>query len=132
MRMSGTTPTTVSQGLLLSAPPKRTCRPSGELSGKNRSEKLWLTTATRSSSRLSSRVNSLPWRTGTSSARFNRIEVALDEPCDEVVLTYNWIEGLQASDGVELFRYETDEDIGLIGVRPGPAQRFEIAYRNLF
>jgi len=69
---------------------------------------------------------------GTARGRFNHIEVELDEPSDEVVLTYNWIEGLKASDGVELFRYDTDEEIGLIGVRPGGARRFTIIYRNLF
>jgi hypothetical protein len=68
--------------------------------------------------------------TGRVSARFNRIDVVLDETDGDVVLPYNWIDGLRAPDGVEIFPYEADEEITLIGVRPGGTRNFSITYRN--
>lgn len=69
---------------------------------------------------------------GKVSAKFNCIDVELDEPCAEVILTYNWIEGMKSPDGVEIFRHDADEEISLVGVRPGGKRRFRITYRNLF
>ena len=63
---------------------------------------------------------------------FNRLEVRLDAPADEVVLTYNWVDGLRSeTEGVEIFPYPYHEDgITLIGARPGPHTSFTITFRR--
>ena len=69
---------------------------------------------------------------GKVSARFNHIDVKLDRVEGEVVLKYNWMDHLKASDGVEIFPYKADQDITLIGVRTHGAQKFSIIYRNIY
>lgn len=67
---------------------------------------------------------------GEVTATFNRLEVALDQPADEVVLTYNWLDGLRSeTEGVELFPYEHREGITLIGARPGERTAFSLGFR---
>jgi len=69
---------------------------------------------------------------GRATARFNRIDVKLDHPADEVVLPYNWIEGLEGVDGVDLYPRQVDPEITLIGCRPRGRQSFSVVYRNWF
>ena len=71
---------------------------------------------------------------GTVTGDFNRLEVSLDEPADEVVLSYNWLDGLRSdTDGVELYPYTFHEKKGrtidLIGIRPGPHTDFTITFQ---
>lgn len=72
---------------------------------------------------------------GTVKSDFNRIEVTLDEPAEEVVLTYNWLDGLRTeTEGVELFPYTYREDQGvvitLLGIRPGSHTNITITFRR--
>ena len=69
---------------------------------------------------------------GRVKARFNHIAVDLDDPQDEIVVPYNWMEHLTSPEGVELFPYEADPEITLIGARPNGKTSFEIVYRNIF
>jgi len=65
---------------------------------------------------------------GTVSARFNRIEVALAAPAEEFVVKYNWVDGLEAEPPAEIFPYEAENNVRLIGVRPGGAGSVAIRY----
>lgn len=79
------------------------------------------------------RVSSMLWiGDGDAIARFNHIDVKLEEIADEVVLKYNWMNHLKATAGVEIFPYEVDRDITLIGVRPHGVKEFGIIYRNIY
>ncbi|MCK5529024.1 MAG: hypothetical protein KAI74_05030, partial [Kiritimatiellae bacterium] len=71
---------------------------------------------------------------GTIRAKFNHIDVKLSSVGVDgvVVLKYNWMEHLKVSDGVEIFPYEVDRDITLIGVRPKGVREFKITYRNIY
>ena len=65
---------------------------------------------------------------GRLSADFNRIDIELDAPQERLVLAYNWIDGLHSPEGVELFPVVRDEEITLIGVRPGARLWFSIRF----
>jgi hypothetical protein len=72
---------------------------------------------------------------GSVHGSFNQLVVTLDEPAEEVVLTYNWLDGLSTNtEGVEVFPYTYREDEGvtidLIGIRPGPHTAFTITFRR--
>ncbi len=66
---------------------------------------------------------------GRVEAGFNRLDVRLDAPADEVVLPYNWVEGLRAAPPVQLVPSERPGGIRLIGVHTGGRQEFTITYR---
>lgn len=68
---------------------------------------------------------------GTVRSRGNRIEVALSEPRDTVVLKYNWDDGLRPEGPVEIFPFDAGEGIRLVGVRPGGRVRFAIGYHSV-
>lgn len=65
---------------------------------------------------------------GTAEADFNRIRVRLTAPAEEVVLAYNWLDGLEAKAPVEIYPYVVTNGIQLIGVRPGGATDFTIRF----
>jgi hypothetical protein len=65
---------------------------------------------------------------GRVSARFNRIDVELEDARAEAVLKYNWAEGLRAPAPVELFPFTAEDGITLIGVRPNGQTSFAIRY----
>ena len=47
---------------------------------------------------------------------------------DELVLKYNWSDGLDAEKGVELFPYDAGDGVTLIGARPNGVKSFRIRY----
>lgn len=65
---------------------------------------------------------------GTVKADFNRIAVHLNEPSEEVVLSYNWLDGLKARDPVEIYPHVVTNGIRLIGVRPHGEVDIAISY----
>jgi hypothetical protein len=69
---------------------------------------------------------------GIAAAKFNHINVKLNENADEVVLKYNWLNHLKVSNGAEIFPYKADRDITLIGVHPNGAREFRVTYRNIY
>ncbi len=69
---------------------------------------------------------------GEVTAKFNKIDVSLTNAENEVVIKYNWLDHLKASDGVEIFPYKIDKDITLIGIHPNGKKKFSIIYRNMF
>ena len=66
---------------------------------------------------------------GRARAGFNRIDVELDAPADEVILPYNWVEGLSADAPVAIGPHAFFEQITLIRARPNGAARFTIRCR---
>ncbi len=66
---------------------------------------------------------------GTARADFNRIELTFDDPSREAAIAYNWVEGLRADRGVELFPYRFEEGITLIGARPHGAPSCTVTFR---
>jgi hypothetical protein len=67
---------------------------------------------------------------GTVRATFNMLEVELAEPFEEVVLCYNWIDGMRAPAPVELFPFDAGRGVTLLGVRPRGQTRFRLTYRG--
>ena len=65
---------------------------------------------------------------GSVTADFNRIRVHLDRPADEVILAYNWLDGLKAEPPVEIYPHTVTNGIQLIGARPGGAADFTIRF----
>ncbi|MGD9872904.1 MAG: hypothetical protein AB7T27_01415 [Kiritimatiellia bacterium] len=65
---------------------------------------------------------------GSVTADFNRIAVHLDEPTEEVVLSYNWLDGLRTKDPVEIYPHTVTNGIKLIGVRTKGARNFLIRF----
>lgn len=63
-------------------------------------------------------------------AGFNKLSVHMTQPADELILKYNWLKGLAATPGVELFPYPYDEHIRLIGVRPHGQKNFEVHFKR--
>ena len=56
----------------------------------------------------------------------NSINVTGSE--DEIVLKYNWSDGLDADKGVELFPYDAGDGVTLIGARTNGTKNFSIRY----
>jgi len=69
---------------------------------------------------------------GSVTAELNRIQVTLPYPQEEVVLKYNWVEGLEAGPGVELFPYPVDPTVDLIAIRPGTHTEVTLRYAPLW
>jgi len=69
---------------------------------------------------------------GRVTSTVNRIEVQLDEPADDVVLRYNWAEGLTAQGDVDVYPFDAGKGVRLIGVRPKGAMSFAVRYGGLF
>jgi hypothetical protein len=65
---------------------------------------------------------------GRVTAAFNRLDVALDDAEQVAVLPYNWADRLRAPEPVELFPYEAEPDVTLIGVRPHGQNAFTIRF----
>ncbi len=63
-------------------------------------------------------------------ADFNRIEVELETAAEDIVLPYNWCEGLETSGDVEIFPVSRGEGIVLIGVRPREKRKITIRWRS--
>lgn len=80
--------------------------------------------------RVKREPNSFLSGSGEVEADIDRLNVTLDSPQPEVVLKYNWAEGLTSDPGVELFPHSVDENIVFIGVRPGERSSFSIRYNR--
>lgn len=65
---------------------------------------------------------------GQITAGFNRFDIMLSPGSQAPVLKYNWVEGLRAADGVEIFPYDAGRGVKLIGVNPGTNQQVVITY----
>lgn len=64
-------------------------------------------------------------------AHFNRLEITVENPHEEVVIAYNWAEGLRVSKPVELFPYHAGNGVTLIGMRPHGKQDIIVRYSRL-
>ena len=58
----------------------------------------------------------------------NAIFVKTSDTDEEMVIRYNWHDGLRAEPGVELFPVEVDEGVQFIGIRPRGVSEFKIQY----
>jgi hypothetical protein len=65
---------------------------------------------------------------GRVSAGVNRIDVSLDHDQGEVVLRYNWVEGLRAEPPAEIFARDVGDGIRFIGLRPGGRREIALRY----
>lgn len=68
--------------------------------------------------------------TGRVTAGFNVLDVQLDTAQDDVVLKYNWIDGMSVPEPVELYRFPAGHGVELIGIRPHGRQKFQLRYRR--
>ena len=66
---------------------------------------------------------------GQARARFNRIDVTLADDAKEVILSYNWMDGLRVTPPVEIFPCPLTEGVTLIGARPNGQREFQVTYR---
>lgn len=62
---------------------------------------------------------------------FNCINVFLDEPFHEVVIKYNWADGLSASPPAQIQPFEVGNGIRFISIQPNGSNLVEIRYRRL-
>ncbi len=69
---------------------------------------------------------------GKVTAELNRIHLVLPYPQDKVVLKYNWVDGLEADNGVELQPYPVDPTVNLISVKPGSNLEVILRYAPLW
>ncbi len=69
---------------------------------------------------------------GKIQANFNDLDIYLNSPETEVVLKYNWVQGLKASDGVEIFPYDAGDGVCLIGVLSHENRSFQIFFNRYF
>jgi len=67
---------------------------------------------------------------GRVKASFNVLDVSLDGKCEDIVLRYNWVDGMSASEPVEIYPFNAKHGVQLIGVRPNGVQRFQLRYRR--
>lgn len=67
---------------------------------------------------------------GTVTADFNRLEVAVANAAEEVVLKYAWADQLEVAPPAELFPFEVADGHSLLGVRPHGKDRFTIRFRS--
>ena len=67
---------------------------------------------------------------GRVTAGFDRLDVELDDPSTEVMLAYNWLDGLEVDPPVEIRPREFVNGIALIGVQPNGRQSFAIRFRR--
>jgi len=68
--------------------------------------------------------------TGSVKADINELHVKVDNPFEEAVLRYNWVEGLSADAPVEVKPIEVDKNIRFIVVNPHGKTNFRILYRK--
>lgn len=80
--------------------------------------------------RLQRSSNGRVWKgQGTATAKFNEIRVTLDTPGQtEIILGYNWTNGLTTEPPAELFPFDTGQGIVLIGVRPNGLQEIVVRF----
>lgn len=67
---------------------------------------------------------------GEIKAGFNNLEIKLSLEFETVVIRYNWDDGLESPDAVELFPYDAGSGIRLIGIRPRGLRNFSIAFNE--
>ena len=68
---------------------------------------------------------------GRAAATFNRIRVTLEDAESDVVLRYNWADGLTAPPPVELYPWDAGDGIQFIGIRPHGRAEFSIRFRSV-
>ena len=66
---------------------------------------------------------------GSLDATFNRIHVRLSQDFDQVVIRYNWTEGLKSSAPVEIFPFDMGDGVQFIGIRPKRVKDFELKFK---
>jgi hypothetical protein len=69
---------------------------------------------------------------GSVRAEVNRIRVEPAHPDADLVIKYNWAEGLTTDPGVEIYPHEAGPGVRLIGVRPHGRTSVTIAYNRWF
>ena len=67
---------------------------------------------------------------GTAEATFNEIVTHIDDPTTDAVLKYNWDERFTVKPPAELFPYEADEDVTLIGIRPNGEKDLTLRFKS--
>ncbi|MDD4870161.1 MAG: hypothetical protein PHR77_06340 [Kiritimatiellae bacterium] len=67
---------------------------------------------------------------GSVRAGINELHVKVDNPFEEAVLRYNWVDGLSADAPVEIKPVEVDKDIRFIVVNPHGKAEFKVLYRK--
>jgi len=67
---------------------------------------------------------------GQVEADFNVLNVFLDNDHENVVLKYNWIEGMSAPAPVEIYPFDAKHGIKLLGIRPNGVRSFRLRYRR--
>lgn len=78
----------------------------------------WGRDGNRKTYRVVRECNGRVWRgRGGARAHFNRIDFTVEPGQDELVLGYNWDNGLKVDSPVEIFPFETEEGPVLVGVR---------------
>jgi len=67
---------------------------------------------------------------GTVKAGINELKVKVSNPFEEVVIKYNWVEGLCSEAPVEIKPFEVGKDVRFILVNPHGKAEFRILYRK--
>lgn len=61
---------------------------------------------------------------------FNQIKILAENEQEEIVIKYNWQDGLEARKPAEIFPFDTGTSIKLIGIRPNGEKDIVIRYKN--
>ena len=67
---------------------------------------------------------------GEVKADFNLIQVHTDNASDDIVIKYNWLEGLKAPAPVEIYPFDAGYGIKFIGIHPHGQEDITIRYKN--
>jgi hypothetical protein len=66
---------------------------------------------------------------GEVTANFNSIKVTVDNPSEECVIKYNWINGLYATPPSEIYPFDAGYGIKFIGIKPNGKKNIQIQWR---
>ncbi len=67
---------------------------------------------------------------GTVKAGFNIIQIYVDDYKDDVVIKYNWLDGIKTQAPVEIYPFDAGYDIKFIGIRPHGQGDIVVRYKN--
>ena len=65
---------------------------------------------------------------GSVTADFSRIDVQLDDPTNDAVIKYNWVDGLKVGPPAEIYSFDAGSKVNLIGIHPHGAGQIRITF----